>query len=91
MHHISYMVKSAAITVRIPPRLRKQLEARARREKRSVSAQVEYELERALRSEAPDNDRGVPSSGRFAGCKLPSDEDIQEVRAMLWGRLSGDV
>jgi hypothetical protein len=81
------MAKDAAITVRVPVVLKRRLAQRAQRERRSVSAQVVFELERAVASE-PD----VPADGRrvlgmFAGARLPTDDDFLEVRAALWSRL----
>lgn len=81
------MPKGAAVTVRIPMMLRERLEARARRERRSLSAQVEYELAKALQSEAIAAPPRVRSMGRYAGGPVPTDSDFAEVRAMLWGRL----
>ena len=48
--YFAYMAKAASLTVRISDALKKQIEARAERERRSVSAQVEHELARALGS-----------------------------------------
>ena len=82
------MAKHAAITVRLPVDLKQRLSRRARREKRSLSAQVEYELVRALAEEATEGNRArKPSAGRYAGTPVPTDADFAEVRALLWGRL----
>lgn len=85
-----YMAKKAAITIRLPASLKRRLESRARSQHRSLSAQVVADLER-ITGEEP-----LPSSGGkgrflglFAGTALPSDEDIAEVRRLLWGRLEG--
>jgi predicted transcriptional regulator len=81
------MTKDAAITVRLPLELKRRLEGRAERERRSISAQVLYELERAV---AAEPGRGEESAvGLFAGARLPSNEDLAEVRTLLWGRLGG--
>jgi hypothetical protein len=80
------MSKDAAITVRIPARLKTRLAARAKREHRSVSAQVVHELELALVEELrrPPGRRAL---GLFDGARLPSEADFVEVRAALWGSL----
>jgi len=80
------MAKDAAITVRIPSTLKRALEARAVAQRRSLSAQVAADLERAVESEAP-----VSAKGRFLGLyhgvALPTDADLEEVRGLLWGNL----
>jgi hypothetical protein len=79
------MAKDAAITVRLPLELKRRLEDRAERERRSISAQVLYELERAVDAEPS---RGRASAvGLFAGARVPSDDDLAEVRTLLWDRL----
>ena len=84
----AYMSKEAALTVRVPRRLKQQLEERARREHRSVSGQVVEELARALAGE-PAGIAGerLPVLGRYRGARLPSDEDFVEARTALWGGL----
>jgi len=87
MLHNEYMPKDAAITVRVPHELKRRLAKLAKRERRSISAQVLYELERAV-VEEPDLGRAARSAlGSAAGAQLPSDEDFLEVRARLWSRL----
>jgi hypothetical protein len=89
------MKKDAAITVRLPLELKRKLAARARQERRSLSAQVEHELAHALggpdeaASPAPPV-RTVAASkllGRYEAAAVPSDGDIAQVRSMLWGTL----
>jgi plasmid stability protein len=89
--HNAYMSKDAAVTVRIPNQLKRQLEVQARRERRSLSAQVVTYLEQAVASHAPPS-RSAPAAflGRYAGMRLPNDSDFAEVRAMLWGSLGQD-
>jgi hypothetical protein len=81
------MAKSAAISVRIPAALKKNLAARARAQHRSLSGQIAYELE--LASGSTD---AVSGGGRFVGMfegtRLPSDAEIEEGRRLLWGRLA---
>lgn len=81
------MSKSAAITVRLPPALKRRLEARAKSEHRSVSAQLVADLERV----SDERPTGADAKGRFlgifAGTAVPSDRDIAEVRRLLWGKL----
>jgi len=81
------MPNDASVTVRIPASLKKALEARAREDHRSLSGQVLHDLEFAA---AP---AGAPAPGRFlglyAGTPVPTDVEIREVRARLWGRLTG--
>jgi len=79
------MHKDAAVTVRIPAELKRKLEARARRERRSLSAQIATVLERSV-EERPDGGPGR-LLGLYEGGPVPSDEDFAEVRALLWGSL----
>lgn len=81
------MGKEATITVRLPAQLRSRLAARARREKRSLSAQVEHELERALANEPDARKPRGKFQGRYLGSRVPTEADLREVRALLWGRL----
>jgi len=81
------MAKSATLTVRLPSTLKAQLEARAAAEHRSLSSQVVAELEgiaHEVTSDAPRKGRFI---GIYAGGKVPADEDIAEVRELLWRRL----
>lgn len=82
------MSKDATITVRVPESLKQRLAERARREHRSISAQVLHELEVAVQREA-EGATGVSALGLFEGAALPSDEDILEVRADLFRRMTG--
>ena len=81
------MANDASVTVRIPARLKKRLAARARQSHRSLSAQVLHDLEAASSGPA-----AAVAPGRFLGCfagtGVPSDADIKDVRARLWGRLT---
>ncbi len=81
------MAKDAAVTVRIPVGLKRRLEAVARRERRSLSAQITAILERDARDDAVEAEPGGKLLGRYEGTPVPSDEDLVEVRRLLWGRL----
>jgi hypothetical protein len=86
--HTDAMGRATAVTVRIPPALKQRLETRARRERRSLSAQVAHELEAALaRAEPAPARRTGPFLGLFKGSRIPSEREFREVRAMLWGGL----
>jgi hypothetical protein len=80
-------LKNAAITIRIPKSLKRSLEIRAEKQHRSLSAQVVADLETIL-NESPLEEAGGKFLGLFAGTPLPSDEDIKEARALLWGRIA---
>ncbi|HVZ36059.1 MAG TPA: hypothetical protein VG963_26710 [Polyangiaceae bacterium] len=88
---IAYMGKAASITVRIPEALKRGIEAKAAREHRSLSAQVEHELTEALRK---DTVRGPVKAGkllgRFPGGRVPSDDEFKRARRLLWARLELD-
>jgi len=83
----AHMSKSAAITVRLPPALKRRLEVRAKSEHRSVSAQLVADLERVSEEKPTGADAKGRFLGLFAGTAVPSDRDIAEVRRMLWGKL----
>jgi plasmid stability protein len=78
------MAKEAALTVRVPTDLKRRLAARARRERRSVSAQVVHELEQALANEQAER-TGRSVLGMFEGVRVPTEKDFAYVRALLWG------
>jgi hypothetical protein len=82
-------MKSAALSVRIPEPLKRKLIVRARRERRSLSAQVEYELARSLtEEEASRPGKRESFLGMFKGARVPTDNDFAEARSLLWGRLN---
>jgi predicted transcriptional regulator len=87
MHHSDGMSKDVAVTVRIPSGLKRRLEAVARKERRSLSAQITSVLEREARDEAVEAEPGAKLLGRYEGTPVPSDEDLIEVRRLLWGAL----
>ncbi len=84
------MTKTAAVTVtvnvQIPSALEERLAKRAKREHRSISAQVLYELERAVGQE-PDIAAKIAALGMFKGSRVPSQDDLDEIRSTLWERL----
>ena len=84
--HNAYMSKSAAVTVRLPPMLKRRLEARAKSERRSLSAQLVVDLERISEEPSPVETKGR-FLGLFEGTRVPTDSDIAEVRRLLWGKL----
>lgn len=83
------MAKTASVTVRIPEQLKRNLEQRALREHRSLSAQIEHELTVALSGETgPGLAKAGKLLGRFVGRKVPSEVDIKAARTTLWSRLA---
>ncbi|MBN2494468.1 MAG: hypothetical protein JXR96_07765 [Deltaproteobacteria bacterium] len=80
------MAKNKAITLRVSESLKKRLEARARRARRSLSAQVVSDLEAVVEAQGAGTGGGR-FLGLYRGAKLPTDDDILEVRTLLWGRL----
>lgn len=80
------MKKSSAITVRLPDSLKRRLRARAKAEHRSLSAQVVADLEEVAAEEIAPPGEGR-FLGRYSGTTLPTDQDVEEVRRLLWGRL----
>ncbi|OGQ23273.1 MAG: hypothetical protein A2138_13485 [Deltaproteobacteria bacterium RBG_16_71_12] len=83
------MSKSAAISVRIPADLKARLMGRARRERRSLSAQIAHDLEACVAAEAALPAKRGRLLGRFRGTRVPRDEDIATVRRLLWGAIDG--
>ncbi len=82
-------MKNDAITIRIAAPLKRRLAARARLERRSLSAQAAHEIARAVAEDA-DVPREVtrPVLGRFAGVRVPTESDFEHVRRTMWERLS---
>lgn len=87
MHHSDDMTKDAAVTVRIPVGLKRSLEAAARKERRSLSAQITAVLERETHEDGVEAEPGGKLLGRYTGTPVPTDEDLAEVRRLLWGGL----
>jgi len=86
------MGKSASLTIRIPEDLKRRIEAKAAREHRSVSAQVEHELTAVLQhAEARLPAKPGKLLGRFPGRKIPSEAELARVRRLLWARLAPDL
>ncbi len=81
------MAKDAAVTVRLPQALKRALEVRARRERRSLSAQIAAYLERGVADESTPGVTPGRLLGLFEGGPVPSDEDFTRARRLLWGSL----
>jgi len=81
-------MKDAVLTVRLASATRKRLEAVARREGRSLSAQVERLIEQGMTAAEPGR-RGPRHRGarRLAGAlraeRVPALTEFREVRALL--------
>jgi len=84
------MKAGRAITVRLPPPVKEHLVSVAHEARRSLSAQalrcIEAAMEQAGSERAPEK-RVRPLMGRYAGAKVPSERDFDEVRRTLWARL----
>jgi len=83
--HNECMMKNAAVTIRLPASLKRRLQARAESQHRSLSAQVVADLERVADEPGPSSRIEGRFLGLFAGSALPTDEDLAEVRQLLWG------
>jgi hypothetical protein len=76
--------REAAVTIRIPAALKRRLEARARAQRRSLSAQVVLDLEEGVSGRLPDgNAKPGRFLGLFGGGAAPTERDIAEVRRLL--------
>ena len=89
VHHNTCMSKESAITIRLSSSLKKRLEQRARSQRRSLSSQVVYDIERLSALDHAPREGGA-FVGMFSGARAPSNGDIREVRKLLWGRLADD-
>lgn len=88
MGHSDCTMKKAALTIRLPASLKRRLQARAESQHRSLSAQVVADLERVVDElETSASHAGGRFLARFAGTAMPTDEDLAEVRGLLWGRI----
>jgi predicted transcriptional regulator len=84
-------MKDAILTVRLPSATRKRLEALAKREGRSLSAQVERLLEQSLAPAGPGRRRTRPLAGALAGGLVPTLAEFREARAVLSASLLKDT
>ena len=82
------MANDAIVTIRLPVRLKQQLKARAQRDHRSLSAQVLHDLETAAAASVIEGQPGR-FLGLYAGTRVPTDDEIRQVRSRLWRRLGG--
>ncbi len=80
------MPHDAILTVRLPESLKRELERRASGNRRSLSAQVLFELE-AGGAAPPEESRAGKFLGSFAGAAVPTDEQFAAVRHRLWAQL----
>lgn len=78
-------MKDAVVTVRLPSALRSRIQRLARKEGRSLSAQVERLVEAGLDEAAAPGPRLRPRpralSGLFAGGGVPTLDDFRDARA----------
>jgi hypothetical protein len=81
-------MKDAIVTVRLPRATRRRLEMLARRERRSLSQQVERLIEQGMAPAATP--RGARSlAGVLRAGRVPSLADFRKVRAQLSTSLAG--
>jgi hypothetical protein len=81
-------MKDAVLTVRLPSATRRRLEVLARREGRSLSAQVERLIEQGTAEEEPGRRNRRPLgarslAGALRGGRVPTLAEFREVRALL--------
>jgi len=81
------MPNDSAVTVRIPASLKRRLEARARDQHRSLSAQLLHDLTAAA-DRGPVRSAGGRFLGLFVGTRVPTDTEFRDVRTRMWGRLA---
>jgi hypothetical protein len=88
MVHNAYMNRDATITLRISASLKRRLEARARKMRRSLSSQVVHDLEVLMEGMTAE---GAPGKflGLYQGSRIPTDAEIAEVRSVMWRALGG--
>ena len=88
MVHNAYMIRDATITLRIPAPLKRRLEARARKMRRSLSSQIVHDLETLKKGITPEGAAGK-FLGLYQGSRIPTDAEIADVRSLMWGSLGG--
>jgi predicted transcriptional regulator len=87
MQHVYMARKNAAVTLRLPDSLKRRLAERAKRQHRSLSAQLVHDLEATLSEAEEVESLDGRFLGLYTGSRVPTDEDIKQVRALLWGSL----
>jgi hypothetical protein len=80
------MAKDAAVTIRLPAELKRELVARARRDRRSLSAQITAYLEREIADRSAPRSRRGKLLGLCSGSRVPSDSEFAQVRRLLLTR-----
>jgi hypothetical protein len=84
MMHNDDMAKEAILTVRVPAATKQALDARARKNRRSLSAQIATYLDQGLEQEPSGPTRaGGRFLGMYEGARVPTDRESAEVRAFL--------
>jgi plasmid stability protein len=81
------MAKDATVTIRLPVAVKRKLQARARREGRSLSAEIVGYLEREVATEPSEKSSRGKLLGCYAGTRVPTEDDFMLVRRLLWGSL----
>lgn len=80
-------MKDAVVTVRLRSALRRRIEGVARKEGRSLSAQIERLVEAGLEAGSSHGAAAVRPrqalSGSFAGSRVPALEDFKDVRTAI--------
>ncbi len=80
------MIRNSTITLRLDASLKRRLAARARRMRRSLSAQVIHDLE-SLISGSPSEGASGKFVGLYQSSRIPTEAEIAEVRQLVWGNL----
>ena len=80
-------MKDAVVTVRLRSGLRRQIESVAKKEGRSLSAQIERLVEAGLETKGSRGTlparRPQALSGLFSGSRVPTLEDFRDVRTAI--------
>ena len=88
-----YMAATAIMTLRIDPELLAALRVRARREGRSVSAEVVRMIRKDIEPASPRRRKPMRTMGMFADFEAPELEDFKRLRRQLsagfWRRVRG--
>jgi hypothetical protein len=82
------VAKHVAVTIPLPAVLKRELQARARRERRSLAAEIAACVKRDVAKDPIVSRSHGKLLGLYVGSRVPTNGDFVRVRRLLWGSLA---